>query len=131
MPFVGVVTIPFFCCLNGVLRRSAVIQKDRYNFSLGPVFDIAESYAAAMNLIFTALTFSSGMPLILPLAAFALLIQYLVDKYVVLRWAKKGPIIGPILYEHISRTLPFAIILHLAFGIWVYGCDDIFFCVFI
>ena len=72
MPLIAIVTIPLFCCLRCCLRRGAVIQKDLYAVSLGPTFDLAESYASTMTIIFTALTFASGLPVILILAAFAL-----------------------------------------------------------
>lgn len=106
--------------------RNAFIQDDMNKFAVGPHFLLVPKYAFALNTIFVTLFYCSGMPILLFFAAVSLIMQFLVEKYLLIHYYARPPN-----YEHqvntfSLRALPFALILHLAIGIYAYGSENIF-----
>jgi len=129
MPFVEIVKIPIYFALSWWLKRKAIIEKDLYTFAMGNEFNLAENYARVFNIIFTTLTFCSGLPVIFLVSTVSLFVQYWVDKYIILRWSRKAPVIGPAIHNASLKILLIPILIHICFAIWAYGSDDIFHCV--
>ncbi len=64
-----------------------------------PVFQLSERIPVILNTVFVTLAFSSGMPLLLPFAFFALALSYWIDKYALLRVYAKPPSMGDDLHQ--------------------------------
>lgn len=106
--------------------RNAFIQDDMNKFAVGPQFMLVPKYAFALNTIFVTLFYCSGMPILLFFASISLIMQFWVEKYLLINYYARPPN-----YEHqvntfSLRALPFALILHLAIGIYAYGSENIF-----
>lgn len=91
----------------------------------GPEFMIASRIAIALNTLFVTLAYSSGMPLLLLLAAVAFGTCYWVDMLLVLRYYRRPPQYDEALALLAGRLMPLALVLHLAFGVWMYGNNEV------
>jgi len=86
-----------------------------------PEFNIVESLATTLNILFCVLWFSSGMPLLIPVAWAAFYATYKLQKYLLLRHAPKPPVYDKSLPLLVAELLPYALLGHLLLGIWMYG----------
>ena len=57
----------------------------------------------------------------IPCAAIALITQYWVFKFRILRWHKKPPAFDGKLNATIIKILPWSLMLHIAVGVYMYG----------
>eukprot|EP00828_Plagiopyla_frontata_P043194 TRINITY_DN6674_c0_g1_i2.p1 TRINITY_DN6674_c0_g1~~TRINITY_DN6674_c0_g1_i2.p1 ORF type:complete len:345 (+),score=40.99 TRINITY_DN6674_c0_g1_i2:99-1037(+) len=122
-----------FLCMSFIAKflkkrnaKKQVLQKQMNKAILPEPFDLTSKYALALNIIFVSLFYSSGMPLLLLFASFSLALQYLVEKYLILRYYSKPVNYSSYLNYKILKLLPYAMILHLAIAIWSYGAEGIF-----
>ncbi len=84
----------------------------------GPEFvPEAVRYGEAAVMVFVALLFSSGLPLLYPTLALTLLIQYWVDKYQLLKVCKNPEPQSHALATSMSAAVPYACLLHCGFAI--------------
>jgi hypothetical protein len=77
-----------------------------------------------LNTVFITLAYCSSLPLLLPFAFCAMLVMYWVEKITLLRFYARPPNMGQGFAELVSRLLPWALLLHLAFSVWMYGNPD-------
>jgi hypothetical protein len=77
-------------------------------------------------IIFVGLAFCGGIPLILPVCAVALGLRYFFFKYMFLRFCQVPKNLDEAINERILNYLPWALIIHYAFSIWMYGSISIF-----
>jgi len=70
----------FSSCWNQRKAKDAIIQLEANNLYLGPEFDMASSYAFALNMIFVIMFYCSGMPLLLFVGVLILFVLFWVDK---------------------------------------------------
>ena len=76
--------------------------------------------------IFTCYLYSGGMPLLNVFCFFTLVFLYWIDKYLILHHYKKPPRYSPIFNDRILVVLPYAVILHCAFALYMFGSESIF-----
>lgn len=82
-------------------------------------FIMEAKYSSVIKSIFVAFTFSTGMPILNLLAFVFLLVDYWVNKYIVLRNARKPPIYSKKIIKNVIMLLPFALIIHCLFGMYI------------
>jgi hypothetical protein len=70
------------------MGRKQVLQKNVLKWIEAEEFDISDYYAETMMVIFVALIFSSGIPLLIPLSFAALWTRYLSFKYSFIRFSR-------------------------------------------
>ena len=69
------------CALRRILcAHKAVLQMDMNKYYEGLNINLWDRYASALSNVFFALTFCSGIPLLLPLQALYVVSQYWIDK---------------------------------------------------
>ena len=61
--------------------EKTLLQRDLNELIVGDNFDLTMKYARLLGVIFICFIYSSGMPLLIIIATFTLLTQYLTDKY--------------------------------------------------
>ncbi|CAD8150635.1 unnamed protein product [Paramecium pentaurelia] len=105
---------------------NAKIQRDLNKLSVGPEFDLDLYYANLLNTIFVTLFYCSLIPLMLPLGFLALLIHFLVQKFLLLKFYRKPPSYDEALHDSVFTLLPYSIIMHILIAIWAYGHPYIF-----
>lgn len=60
---------------------TVLLQRDLNALLLGESFDLTLKYTRLLSVIFICFLYSSGMPILIIIGAFTLLVQYLFDKY--------------------------------------------------
>lgn len=66
------------------------------------------------------------MPLMLLIGSIAFFLQYYAQKYMILRWYRTPKYTNGTINKTVMFLCEIAIILHVAFSCYMYGCDDIF-----
>lgn len=77
-----------------------------------------------LNTVFITLAYSSALPLLLPFAFLALFVMYWVEKITLLRFYAKPPKMNENFAHMVSSLLPWALLIHLLFSVWMYGTPD-------
>ena len=114
------------CCDKcGSKETKCKTRKEYLNIYLGPQFNISARYASILTTIFITLMFSSGMPLLYGCAFMFLFITYWVDKWLLLRYYQYPPNIDLFLDTYCNVIILIGMVIHFAFGIWIYGNEKI------
>lgn len=82
-----------------------------------PRFPIEANYTKVLVMMFTVLTFCSALPILLVFLLACLLIAYWADKINLLRFSRKPPLYKEDLIYATSKYIPYALIIHMVFGI--------------
>ncbi len=82
---------PCIRCRRRKKARKAIIMKDAKKYFTGPIFGIVGKYASTLTIVFMALMFSSGFPILLLLTSLILFTTFLVEKYMILKYSSKPP----------------------------------------
>ena len=88
------------------------------------MFKLEYRYPTLLNVIFVTLTYSSGMPILYPIAACTFSIMYMTDKIALLRLYNRPPMYKASLAKLTLNILPIAIVLHLCIAVWMYGASS-------
>lgn len=101
------------------------MQDDVNKLFVGPQFDTCVKTSKLLALLFFAMTYSSGIPLMMPLAFAAFAFYYFLNKFLFLRYYKRPPKISDAITRRAVRLLPLAAIIRLGFACWMLGNGDI------
>jgi hypothetical protein len=77
--------------------------------------------ASMMNIAFVTYVFSTGMPLLTVVGAFAFFVGYWADKLLFTQYFRLPPLESTRSVARIFSYLPIAVLLHLALGAWALG----------
>eukprot|EP00347_Sterkiella_histriomuscorum_P015842 403355479 len=109
------------------IRRTRKIHQEDYEFQyLGIEFFIECRYAQIISTIYILMMYSSGMPLFYIVGLFFFLAMYHVDKFLFVRWYRLPPRYGPELSNMSRNILKWSVLVHLAFGFYMYSNSSIF-----
>ena len=111
--------------LRSLLSTSIVMQYDLNQIEVGPVFDSTDHTAQLLILLFFAMTFAPGLPLLMPLMCLVFSLYFRVDKFLLCRHYQKPPQLGPSAIKVVTAYLPYAAIIRLAVACWMYGNHNI------
>lgn len=84
-------------------------------------FEIEDSYANIIYTFFLAFVFGAGIPILFPIAFLSCLVQYLVNKYVFIRFCKRPLPRDSLLNSHLKRYFLLAIVGFYVHGTWMLG----------
>ena len=108
--YVGVANLTRWCVHPAVRKTSSryiVTQKELDLLQVGPAFDTTYGTARIVGFIFYAMTYSSGVPLLMPLCCGAIVIFYGLDKLTLLRFEQRPPKAGIVqslpVYNNVTR----------------------------
>jgi hypothetical protein len=93
---------------------------------VGPQFDISARYATVFTIVYVTLLFGIGMPVLFPIAAWNLIVIYLVERYVLAYFYRVPPTMDDRLVKNAMETLKFAPLLFLANSFWMLTNRQIF-----
>mmetsp|Transcript_20473 Transcript_20473/g.45552 ORF Transcript_20473/g.45552 Transcript_20473/m.45552 type:complete len:1419 (+) Transcript_20473:89-4345(+) len=88
-------------------------------------FDVRVRTGQVLAWVFTAMTYSAGVPLMVPLAAFSLLMLFRNDKYYLLRFYKRPDEIGKELALWALRVLPYAAVVKVFASCFIFSSRDV------
>lgn len=98
-----------------------VIQSEYEDLYTGPEFPLDVRLAQTMVMIFMTLTFSSSVPILYAIMMVYALMQYWVDKLLLLRFYRKDNSYSHGLGKTMVSLLPLAVILHMMFGFMMFS----------
>jgi hypothetical protein len=103
-----------------------VMQHDLDMLEVGPVFDATTHTAQLLTLLFFAMMFAPGLPLLMPLCCLTFVMYFRVDKLLLCRFYQKPPQIGDGSIRIVLNFLPYAGLIRLSFALWMFSCGEIF-----
>ena len=89
------------------------------NSYAGPVYMMHFKYSALLNIIFVTMTYGFGIPILFPIAAFAILVLYLVEKTMLYYAYRLPPMYDERLSQSVLNMLNYAPLFFLGFGYWM------------
>lgn len=115
----------------GILKRKLCSKcfKSQYKlnkFFRGPSFDISDSLAQALVVVFTTYTYSAGMPMLIIICFVSLILTYWCKKILILRHNRTPPVYSYNLNTRLVFFLPVAVVFHCIFAIFAYSSPEIF-----
>ena len=113
-------------CGCDVHQTKCITQRQLNRLYMGPKMFLDERYAQAFNVIFVCLAFSSGMPLLLPIAMLSFIVTYWVDTFLFAYVYRTPPRYSADLAKQFTALLPYALLLKLMVGFWMLSNDNIF-----
>ncbi len=109
------------CCTGGV-----VLQIDLNTYYEGYDFTLWDRYAYILSITYFVVTFSPGLPILMPLGAMFCFIIYWIDKMLLLRFYKKPPAYSSKINTKAFDILPYCILLHSILALFVYTSPDVY-----
>lgn len=73
-----------------------------------------------------SLSFSGGMPLITILCFLAIALRYFFEKFYFFRYCRVPKMFDEALDLKVTSLIPYAILIHFCFSIWMYGANSVF-----
>ena len=133
-PHVGLF-VKFFCVsmlrwydrgfTSNMRSTKQAVQSDYENLYTGPKFILQIRYAQMLSVMFVAMTFGSGLP-ILYLAAFLhFFFAYWTDKFLLLRYYRLTSGYTKFLSRNAISVMPLAVVLHILFGLVIFSNPQI------
>ena len=114
------------CCDVQRGAFSARTQRDLNNKVLGPFSDPAIRYGQLFNILFVCYVFSTGMPILVPIACASFFLYYWVDKLAFMWYYRSPPAFSIHLQDAMSSFIPLALLLHCALGTWMLSASELF-----
>jgi hypothetical protein len=126
--------VPWHYCRRACCTGSIVLQSDLNKYYEGYEFTLWDRYAYILTVIYFVITFSPGLPLLMPLGLLFCLVIYWIDKLmgklecdqVVLRHYKKPPAFTAKINTKAFDILPYCVLLHSILAIFVYTSPEIY-----
>ena len=92
---------------------------------VGPIFSPTANTAELLLLLFFAMTFAPGLPIMMPLACVAFTLFFFTDKMLFLHYYQRPAHLNDGVMQVVLRLLPWAAVIRLAIGCWMLGqCDS-------
>jgi hypothetical protein len=115
----------------GMLKRKLCSKcfKSQYKlnkFFRGPSFDISDSLAQALVVVFTTYTYSAGMPMLIIICFVSLMLTFWCKKVLILRHNRTPPVYSYNLNTRLVLFLPLAVVFHCLFATLAYSSSDVF-----
>ena len=92
---------------------------------VGGRFDSCLHTAKLLALLFFAMTFAPGLPLLMPLCFLSFVLMFRVDKLLLLRYFRRPSFSDNKIMVFVLHLLPFAAVLRLAMGVWMFSSNGV------
>jgi hypothetical protein len=115
----------FLFVLRAIRSHSIVTQHDLNQLFVGEIFDSTNHAGQLLALLFTAMLFGPGLPLLIPLLFVFFFLYYHLDKFLLCRHYRKPAVLGSAVYEQILYYLPVAAFLRLTVSCWMFSNSEI------
>lgn len=112
--------------LNTTTNNMAYTQDLLNKLFVGPEFEFSHNYSQLITTIFVCLTFSTGIPVLYPIAAANFGIFYMTEKYFFIHLYKIPPHFNALVGKMATTLIPYALIIHIIMAIWVLSNDGLF-----
>ena len=100
-------------------KESAPTQAHLNERMIGPDFHHSIRYPQIMVVVFVCMLYSTGIPIMYLIISVTCFSFYWTDKYLFTRWYRTPPLYDASISLQFSAYLPYALLFHLTFGIWM------------
>jgi hypothetical protein len=126
---IGSTTVPPIAAgiVKAVLRKrkpmsmGAFTQETLNDIYTNADFNLALRSAQTINVLFMIIMYSAGLPILNFVGAAYCFVSFWVDKVALLRFAKKPPQYDEALVKAAIKTMPYAVLLHVGLGLWLFA----------
>jgi len=108
-------------CRKDAAHKEAVTQRQLNVMFEGPEFDMATRLGYVLNTCACTLAFSSGLPILVPMAMLSFFVSFCVDKYMILRFYKRPPQTKSTTIIKAFATLPAVVLMHFVISLLTLG----------
>jgi len=108
-----------------IRRTKKVIQAEYEQLYTGPEFILQTRYGQLLSIVFVAMTYSSGLPVIYLIVFAWMFLTYWIDKILLLRYYRITEGFTKHLAQYVAATLPFSVIIHCLFGLMFFSFPEI------
>jgi len=108
------------------LVKNAKSQRDLNEVFIGPFNDYPLRYAQIYNTITVCFIFSTGIPILIPIACVSFAVSFVVDKFLFVDYYRTSPSWDIELSKTMNNLLPAIIVAKLALGTWMLSNVQIF-----
>lgn len=110
-----------------IRRKTSVfsMQHDVNQLEVGPVFDATISYANIMALLFFAMIYAPGIPLLIPLTCITCTVLFYVDKLLLCRYYQRPPHVAEGTIKLCIQLLYYVVVVRLAVAAYMFGNQSI------
>lgn len=111
-----------------VVRMSShkiAMQADLNALEVGNVFDASTHMAKCLALFFFAMTYSAGIPVLMPVCGLAFCLFFYIDRLLLCRFYQKPPKYGDAAMKLLLEALPFALLIRVGVGIWMLSNEEV------
>eukprot|EP00397_Hematodinium_sp_SG-2012_P005840 GEMP01005864.1.p1 GENE.GEMP01005864.1~~GEMP01005864.1.p1 ORF type:complete len:645 (+),score=98.37 GEMP01005864.1:250-1935(+) len=123
---IQVAIYPLSNCIRKCRSLRAKTQLDLNNLYTWPQFQLAVRLAGLLNVMFSTMLYSAGLPFLSISAMITFFLVYFCDKFLLLRASKMPPAYDQTIILVFKQVLPFACFLHSAFAIYMFGNKNLF-----
>jgi len=110
-------------CIAPLRARCASTQPQLNALYTGTQFSLSPRYGMLQTCAFTCFLYSSGMPILVLVAAVTFLVTYAIDRVQLLRLSVLPPQYDAKLALSVLKAFKYCIVLHLMFGCWVFSAQ--------
>ena len=110
-------------CIAPLRARCASTQPQLNDLYTGAQFSLSPRYGMLQTCAFTCFLYSSGMPILVLVAAVTFLVTYAIDRVQLLRLSVLPPQYDEKLALSVLKAFKYCIVLHLMFGCWVFSAQ--------
>ena len=103
------------------MRNKSATQNDVNEVYDGLNFVLPVRLATIMNTLAMTISYSGGLPALLPLACISFTISFNIDRMMLLRYYKRPPEYTTTLVLNYFRIVPIVVLIHLGFSAWMYS----------
>jgi hypothetical protein len=105
--------------------HSTVMQYDLNKLEVGPTFLPTITMAELLTVLFIMMTFTTGLPLLTPIAFFGFFFYFRLDKYYLGNYYRKPPVLDDRMISLVIKYLPYAVVIRCVFAIWMLSNSSI------
>ena len=106
--------------------RTNVSQSELNAKCIGPTFALEYRLTEVLIPVTTALLFGTFLPLLYPIALFAVLLGFLVNKTLILKYHKRPPSTDASIPVFATDVLIITTLLRIALSCWIFGIESMF-----
>ena len=110
---------------RGCLAPFAATQRALNALYEGVEFPLSERYAQLMQMVFTGMVFSGGMPCLLPVAAMFCFIAYYEGKYTILRASRMPPSYDETMAKIFWSVMPACAAIKILLSTWMFSYEHV------
>ena len=119
------VSYPLKGCRIMCCRGRKKTQYELNQLYIGPEYDIAGKTAITLNIIFSCFLYSGGIPLLNAICFASLFFLYWTENCLIVNYYRKPPVYDDGVNNRVMSLLPYAILLHCGFSIYMYGSNAV------